>query len=121
MSIVFYGFRSKNRIHFTKQVRYIRKITSASIDKYSLDLIAPEGIDIQWFETSEGIVFRVLETGYGMKNKLWDNPKYFPGCAYDDRSDPVPEQASIDLINEIDSLISPKKYKIIVIIPGRNK
>ncbi len=111
MSIKFYGFRSRDDLDLELQITKIKEWTK--------NIIAPQGIDIQIFNTSEGIVWRVLEAGYGIRNKLWNDVANFPDCSYDDRSDISEEMYSnLDVVEEIDGLIAQKKYRIITLIKG---
>lgn len=104
MSIVFYGFRAKDEADLQRIVK--------SAKRYTLNWIT-DGIEFQVFNTSEGIVFRILESGYGLKNKFWKNSR-MKKLNYDDRSDiPSAWNKNLSVVLEIDELLKSEKYRIL--------
>lgn len=114
MSTVIYCFKCSNQDDLHSKVELMKSLAKEN----KLNVFCSEGIEIQVFNTlSTGIIFRVLEVGYGLKNILWKLPELFPTCNYDDRSDLSEEdQKNEIIINEIDQLIFSKQYQIISIV-----
>lgn len=115
MSTVFHGFRASSDDNLMEQVG-IAKFLSKDI----VPFLARDGVEFQVFRSSTGIIYRVLELGYGLKNQMWGYPDFFPSCAYDDRVD-IPEE---DLPNEvvadeINNMIVTGQYSIIIIVPKK--
>lgn len=116
MSYKFHAFRAKNDDDLQQQVgimKYLAYEVNPGVKLYGSD----EGIEIQVFRTSTGIVYRVLESGYGLQNKMWHHTHFFPQCSYDNRSE-VPDE---DLPNkavadEVDDMIRRGMYSIMSII-----
>jgi hypothetical protein len=107
MSTVMYCFKSKDQATFDQQVEVMRQY-------YSNFGYFSETIDIQVFHTSVGILFRVLEAGYGLRNFLWKDSEQFPTCNYDDRTDITEEEEGNEAIaDEIDNLIADHRYEVI--------
>ena len=79
-----------------------------------------ESVDIQVFTLKdETIIFRVLEAGYGLQNRLWAKPKLFPQCNYYDSVEvPESDYPNLAIAEEVDLLIANKKYQIIEIVPA---
>jgi hypothetical protein len=111
MSTVLYSFRAKSDDDLSAQVDVAKLMAKDLI--YS----RREGIEFQVFNTSVGTIYRVIESGYGLKNKMWKKPDIFPPCNYDDRTDvpetDIPNEAIAD---EIDELINSKQYSVITIL-----
>ena len=115
MSTVFLGFRAKNDNNLNEQIGVIKFIAKINnLVRY----LEREGAEVQVFRTSTGIVYRVLEQGYGLKNKMWAHEDFFPQCAFDGRSMTRDEVDPKDLrtIDEIDHLIKQRANYIIEIV-----
>lgn len=111
MSTVMYSFRAADRATLDRQIAAARKIAA---DNPAVG--CGESIEFQVFETSAGLVFRVLEAGYGLRNRMWDQPDLFPTCNYDDRSDmPDTDLPNAAISAEVDGLIDAGEYEIIQI------
>jgi len=109
MSTVFYGFRASNNNNLSEQI---------GIAKYLVkEHFIPGEIQFQIFRTSIGIVYRVIEDGYGLKNKMWKHKDFFPTCNYDNRTD-IPEEDMKNevLCNEVDFMINRGQYSIRTIV-----
>ena len=101
-----YCFKAKDADTLDHQVKLMKQYASEL--KYSMD-----SIEIQIFKTSIGILFRVLEAGYGLRNILWENKDQFPTCDYDDRSDiPEEDEGNAKIAEELDQLILNKDYVV---------
>ncbi len=101
-----YTFKASSREKLKEQIK-VMKVLSEKLWFAAED----GGIDIQIFDTSIGLIFRVCEAGYGLKNQLWKNPDLFPLCNYDDRVDIEPEdEPNAAIAIEVDRLISDKQY-----------
>ena len=116
MSTLFYGFKAKDEADLQRMVksakRYAAKFPS---------FLKSDGIEFQVFETSIGFVIRVLENGYGIKNKFWKNSR-MRQINYDDRSDSPPGwEKNLSIVREIDELITARKYRIIPIVSPSNE
>jgi hypothetical protein len=111
MSIKLYTFAASSDDNLHEQIGIMKFL---SID---LAYAKENGIDIQVFRTSKGIRYRVLEVGYSLQNKMWDNPAFFPTCNYDDRADisekDLPNKA---MAEEVDHLIATKQWSIFTIL-----
>lgn len=106
MSTVMYAFRANDESHLAEQIEAVRNINKKRIFR--------EDEELQIFTTSAGIVWRVLEGGYGIKNALWEDSKMFPTCNYDDRTDVPDEDIGNKLIaEEVDQLISSEDYTVV--------
>ena len=115
MSTVFYGFKAKDEADLRRMVRSAKRYA----DKWE-PFVKEDGIEFQVFETSVGLVIRVLENGYGIKNKFWKNSR-MRQINYDDRGDVPPSwEKNLPVAREIDELITAKKYRIISIYPPNN-
>lgn len=107
MSTVMYAFRARNDGHLAEQVSAVRDINSKRP-------FSDGNEKLQVFRTSAGIVWRVLESGYGIMNQLWKNGDTFPTCNYDDRVDVASEDVKNEAIaEEVDGLIVSGEYQII--------
>lgn len=112
MSAVMYAFRASSNADLDTQIGAAESIAASN-------LVDPmgEGIEFQVFQTSAGIIYRVLENGYGLRNKMWANPAVFPTCNYDDRTDiPEGDEKNEGILDEIDTMISAERYMIVPIV-----
>ena len=116
MSTVLYAFRASSEQNLHEQIGIMKYLTSKH--KF-LKIFQLEGIDIQIFRTSLGIIYRVLEDGYSLKNLMWEdeNVAFFPPCNYDNRSDMDDDEEKnkhiADLAND---LVLNKDYSIEIIV-----
>jgi hypothetical protein len=115
MSTVMHAFRASSEDNLHEQIG-IAKFLARDI----VPFLEREGVEFQVFRSSTGIIYRVLEMGYGMKNKMWKYPQWFPQCNYDNRSD-IPEE---DLPNkviadEINRMIVTGQSYIEIIVPKK--
>jgi hypothetical protein len=110
-----YCFKSKSEDHLHQQIEKMKAYV-----KEEIKFLGPDSIEIQvFFETSQGILFRVLEAGYGLRNILWKHFRLFPQCSYDSRSDiPRKDRKNETVAEEIDQLIFQKNYKVFTIAEG---
>ena len=107
MSTVMYAFRARSDDHLAEQVAAVRDINKKRI-------FGDGGEELQVFRTSSGIIWRILEAGYGIKNRLWKDSDTFPACNYDDRGDvPDEDKENKEIADEIDKLIVSGEYQII--------
>lgn len=112
MSTVFYGFKAKDESDLQRMVRSAKRYAA----KWPA-FVKSEGIEFQVFDTSVGLVIRILENGYGLKNKFWGNSR-MRQINYDNRGDaPASWQKNLKVALEIDELITAKNYRIIPIYP----
>lgn len=103
-----YAFRANNDENLQEQILIARELAQ------HLPLVLKDEIEIQVFRTSIGVVWRVLEYGYGLKNKLWKQPDVFPQCNYDNRTEiPDKDIPNEVIVDEIDNLIDTEQYVII--------
>lgn len=105
MSTVLYGFRASSNNNLSEQI---------GIAKYLVkEYFIPGEIQFQIFRTSIGIVYRAIEDGYGLKNKMWKHKEFFPTCNYDNRIN-VPEEDIKNevLCDEIDYMINQGQYSV---------
>ena len=111
MSTVFYGFRAKNEQDLWEQIGIAKFLAK---DLRYVD----DGIEFQVFNTTSGIIYRVLENGYSLRNKMWQEDVFFPVCNYDTRTERSEEdEKNKDLVDEIEGLITSKMSYLIVILP----
>ena len=107
MSTVMYAFRARSDDHLAEQVAAVRDINKKRI-------FGDGGEELQVFRTSSGIIWRILETGYGIKNRLWKDSDTFPACNYDDRADVSDEdEKNKTIAEEVDGLIKSGEYWVI--------
>lgn len=108
MSTVFYGFKVRSEHHLREQL--IKLATMAMELEY-----CEQGVDIQVFRTSSGILYRVLEAGYGLQNKMWEDAS-FESFGYDDRTDILEnDNKSLSIVEEIDTFIAGASYEVLVL------
>jgi hypothetical protein len=113
MSTVFYGFKAASEQNLYEQVGIAKFLLANST------VLSPDGIEFQVFNTSQGIVYRPLERGYSLKNRLWKHPRFFPQCNYDNRVEiPEGDKKNEPLIDEIEGLIQLGQSYIIEIVPA---
>lgn len=123
MSTVFYGWKIP-REELWETVRRLRtRVRPRSIYDFegiikSGKLSYPQAVDeieieIQVFPfDDESYVFRILESGYELFNRMPEDIELF---AYDDRNDMLENPCSIEEIDQIDRLIEEQIYFIIPI------
>ena len=115
MSTTLLLFNAKNEPDLQQQIEKMKNIAK----KNNLQHFNPEGIEAQVFKTSKGIMYRVLECGYGLRNRLWKDPKTFPqDYSYDGRSMEYNQELE-DFAEEIDKLIRSGNYDIFWITPAK--
>ncbi len=113
MSTRLYAFKASDENILREQIGIAKFLSN--------DLHMEESIEFQVFNTSIGIVYRILELGNGLKNQMWNNEIFFPRCVYDNICDIPKEDLSNEVIaNEIDVLITNHDYRIIDIASKRN-
>jgi len=113
MSTQFYGFRASGLGNLCEQIGIMKFLCATTLRSTVKD-----SREVQVFDTSEGLIFRVLEAGYGLKNLMWNNELFFSTAAYDDRTDIGQEfMCEKSLIDEIDNLILNSNYKVISLEP----
>lgn len=118
MSIVFYTFKASSEDNLNEQIGIMKYLTHTS--KY-LKIFQDEGVEIQIFRTYQGILYRVLENGYGLKNMLWKEPNFFPTCDYDDRTDiPEEDEQNKKIALFVGDQIERKEYSIEIIVRGNS-
>jgi hypothetical protein len=84
-------------------------------------LFREDSIEIQVFRATSGIVYRVLEPGYGLRNLMWKEKRLFPTCNYDNRTDiPKGDEKNEAIADEIDNMIGRHMYYIVSIADKRN-
>ena len=116
MSTILLLFNAKNEPDLQKQIKKMKNIAKS----YNLQYHNPEGIEAQVFKTSKGIVYRILECGYGLRNRLWKDPETFPQeYSYDGRSMEYDQELE-DFGEEIDKLIKSENYDIFWITLAKN-
>lgn len=110
-----YCFKAKSEENLLQQIEKMKNYVKKEI-RFS----EPESVEIQVFsETTQGILFRVLECGYGLQNILRKHPRMFPQCSYDSRSDiPIKDRKNEIIADEIDQLIFSKNFKVITLAEG---
>lgn len=107
MSTQLYAFRASSEDNLLLQVGAARSL--------GINLPKSPSIEFQVVHASSGIVYRVLEEGYGLRNQMWNNETKFPQISYDNRTqdnDPIMET----LCDEFDTLIKSQQYYLISIV-----
>ena len=112
MATVMYAFRASKEENLSEQVGAMKLLAQS--------LANDESIEIQVFKTTTGIIYRILEAGYGLKNKMWKEERLFPTCNYDDRTD-IPEgnEKNEAVVDEIEMMIERKMYYLVSISEKR--
>jgi hypothetical protein len=105
VSTILLAFKANNDEHLSEQVG-IMKYLAKEVPTWK------DSIEIQVFRTSKGIVYRILEIGYGLKNRMWKTPEFFSQISYDNRSMDYDEEME-KFAEEIDHLVKTKQYYII--------
>lgn len=115
MSTVLYAFTASDQTNLHTQAEAVRALIAEDdlIDQVARE----EGIEFQVFETSRGLVYRVMDIGYMVKNLMWAHPETFPACNYDNRAEvPEDDQKNESLADEIDLLIRGKTYHMVNVV-----
>ena len=107
-----YAFRASNEENLSEQVGAMKLLSQSLALEWS--------IEIQVFKTTSGIIYRVLELGYGLKNKMWKEKVVFPTCDYDDRTDiPKDDEKNEAVVDEIETMIEKGMYYLVSISDKR--
>jgi hypothetical protein len=102
-------FKAKNKEELSNQISMMKHISSEMIFHH-------DSTEIQVFHIGRTWYYRVLEEGYGLRNRMWKDEITFPSVIYDSRSMPV-RKSKEDLANKIDICIHSNNYEIIDIWP----
>ncbi len=104
MSTKLYSFRASSDENLSEQI---------GVAKFIFNFKSPDSIEFQVFRTSSGIIHRVLENGYGLRNLMWQHPEVFPQCNFDTRTDvPVKDLENESVADEIDHMIRSGQYYV---------
>ena len=113
MSLQFLGFRAKNDTELHEQVGAMKML----IKIHDLARFNVEGREIQVFRTHTGLVYRVLENGYGLRNKMWGYSETFPQLSYDGRSmsrEDISEKDMATIIQIEDMIRSGASFLVVI-------
>ncbi len=109
MSTVLIAFWAKSDDDLQQQIGAMKLLMDTNPGQKTYG--SREGIEIQVFRTSKGIVYRVLESGYGLRNLMWEQENVFPSCFFDGRSQSEADfPLEVAIAEEIDHLITTKQY-----------
>ncbi len=110
MSTKLYAFRASSDENLSEQI---------GVAKFIFNFKPFESIEFQVFRTSSGIVYRVLEEGYGLRNLMWAHPETFPPCNYDNRTEMPEEDLKNERVaDEIDDMIRSGQYYVKEVVKG---
>lgn len=113
MSTVLHCFRATDIYNFHEQMGIIKYLIAKSEYK---PLFEKNGVEVQVFRTFRGIVYRIKENGYGLKNMMWQNEGFFPQFNYNDTGGEPGDEADKQFASFIQHQIERGEYSIVTIV-----